>query len=86
MFICVRLVFSSVLHIRYVEVRISRSISEGPFDFEITRVDCIYANGDNFWVLLFAILLVNKQFPPRRTNVKYMYKISYIPYLLPGTN
>ena len=23
------------------EVRISRSVSEGPFDFEITRVDCI---------------------------------------------
>ena len=25
----------------YVEVRISRSVYEGPFDFEITRVDCI---------------------------------------------
>ena len=37
----VRLVFSSVLHIWYVEVWISRSISDGPFDFEITRVDCI---------------------------------------------
>ena len=37
----VRLGFSSVLHIRYVEVRISQSVSEGPFDFEITRVDCI---------------------------------------------
>ena len=24
------------------EVRISRSVSEGPFDFEITRVDCIF--------------------------------------------
>ena len=24
-----------------IEVRISRSVSEGPFDFEITRVDCI---------------------------------------------
>ena len=23
------------------EVRISRSVSEGPLDFEITRVDCI---------------------------------------------
>ena len=44
MFICeiliVRLVFSSILHIWYVEVRISRSVSAGPFDFEITRVDC----------------------------------------------
>ena len=37
----VRFVFSSVLHIWYVEVRISQSVSEGPFDFEITRVDCM---------------------------------------------
>ena len=36
----VRLAFSSILQICYVEVRISRSVSEGPFDFEITRVDC----------------------------------------------
>ena len=36
----VRLVFSSILHIWYVEVRIYRSVSEGPFDFEISRVDC----------------------------------------------
>ena len=34
------LVFFSVLHILYVEVRISRSVSAGPFDFEITRVNC----------------------------------------------
>ena len=38
----VRLVFSSTLQIWYVEERISRSVSEGPFDFEKTRVDCIY--------------------------------------------
>ena len=36
----VRLVFSSILQIRYVEVRLSRSVSEGPFDFEISRVYC----------------------------------------------
>ena len=36
----VQLVFSSILQIWYVEVRISRSVSEGHFDFEITRVDC----------------------------------------------
>ena len=35
----VRLVFSSILHIWYVEVRISRNVSEGLFDLEITRVD-----------------------------------------------
>ena len=27
---------------KYVEVRISRSVYDGPFNFEITRVDCIY--------------------------------------------
>ena len=36
-----RFVFSSILNICYVELRISRSVSEGPFKFEITRVDCI---------------------------------------------
>ena len=33
--------FSSILQIWYVEVRIYRSISERPLEFEITRVDCI---------------------------------------------
>ena len=33
--------FSSFLQFRYVEVRISRSISESPLEFEITRVGCI---------------------------------------------
>ena len=37
-----RIIFSSILQIWYVEVRISGSISEGPLEFEITRVDCIY--------------------------------------------
>ena len=33
---------SSAPQIRYVEVRISRSVLAGPLDFEITRVDCNY--------------------------------------------
>ena len=37
----VRFIFFSVLQIWYVEVWISRSISESPLDFEITRIDCI---------------------------------------------
>ena len=37
-----RISISSILQIRYVEVRISRSISDSPLEFEITRVDCIY--------------------------------------------
>ena len=36
-----RISFSSILQIWYVEVRISRSISESSLEFEITRVDCI---------------------------------------------
>ena len=39
--VVVRIIFSSILQILYVEVRISRSISESPLEFEITRVDCI---------------------------------------------
>ena len=37
----VRFIFSSILKIWYVEVRISQSISESSLDFEITRVDCM---------------------------------------------
>ena len=39
--VVVRIIFSSILQIWHVEVRISRSISESPLEFEITRVDCI---------------------------------------------
>ena len=35
-------VFLNILQIWYVEVRISRSISESSLDFKITRIDCIY--------------------------------------------
>ena len=38
--VVVRFIFSSILQFWYVEVRISRSISESPLAFEITRVDC----------------------------------------------
>ena len=36
-----QIIFSSILQTWYVELRISRSISESPLEFEITRVDCI---------------------------------------------
>ena len=36
-----RIIFSWTLQICYVEVRISRSISESPLAFEITRINCI---------------------------------------------
>ena len=35
-----QIIFSSILQTWYVELRISRSISESPLEFEITRVDC----------------------------------------------
>ena len=37
----VRIVFSSILQIWYVKAWISRSVLEGPFDYEITRVHVI---------------------------------------------
>ena len=37
----VRIIFSSILQIWYVEVWIYRSISESPLEFEITRVDLL---------------------------------------------
>ena len=40
--VVVRFIFSSVLKILYVEVRISQSILESPLEFEITRVDCMW--------------------------------------------
>ena len=56
--VVVRIIFSSVLQIWYVDVRISRSISEGPLEFEITRVDCIcrpylQANLSLCWLHMF---------------------------------
>ena len=38
--VVVRFIFSSVMQILYVEVRISGIILESPLGFEITRVDC----------------------------------------------
>ena len=35
------LLFSSLSQLWYVEIRISRSVSVSPLEFEITRVDCI---------------------------------------------
>ena len=46
-----QIIFSSILQIWYVEVQISRSISEGPLEFEITRVDCSWTSIDT---VLFA--------------------------------
>ena len=36
----IKLFFSTILQTWYVELRISRNISESPLEFEITGVDC----------------------------------------------
>ena len=43
---CLIYLLSSVLQTWYVEIRIYRSISESPLDFEITTVDCIMGTCD----------------------------------------
>ena len=50
-----RFIFSSVLQIWYVEVRISRSISVSPLDFEITRVDFFRNPIWNMFMLLCIV-------------------------------
>ena len=42
------IIFPSILQIWYVEVRISRSVSESPLEFEITRVDFITHDKNDF--------------------------------------
>ena len=37
-----RIIFSSILQLWYVKIRISRSISERSLELEITRVNCIF--------------------------------------------
>ena len=37
-----RFIVSLIRHLCHFEVRISRSVSESPLEFEITRVDCIF--------------------------------------------
>ena len=48
--VVVRCIFTSVLQIIYVEVRLSRIILESPLDFKITSVHCI-------WNILFTSFL-----------------------------
>ena len=40
----------SILQIWYVEIRISRNVSESPLDFEIPRVDCVFLISINAWI------------------------------------
>ena len=64
-----RIIFSSILQTWYVELRISRSSSESPLEFEITRVDCICKSYSQFFqpktIKVFAI------FQDRNFNMKF---------------
>ena len=53
--VAVRFIFSSILQIGYVVVRISRCVSESPFDFEIMRVDCVYGETVTIYIALDKI-------------------------------
>ena len=61
-----RISFSLILQIWYVQVRISRSISESPLEFEIMRVDCSY---------MYLPCLYFSQHPTK-TSRKHAYIIS----------
>ena len=62
-----QIIFSSILQTWYVELRISRSISESPLEFEITRVDCIDPLKPYFYIIklgfsgVYIIFLISAQ-------------------------
>ena len=76
-----QIIFSWTLQIWYVEVRISRSISESPLEFEITRVDCIWLY--SFFKRHLLIYLYN--FDPVKAHfyvVKLGFTGVYITFLI----
>ena len=54
--VIVGIIFSFILKIWYVDVQISWSISESPFELEITEVDCIKMQ--RFWIILMWLKVV----------------------------
>ena len=76
----VRLVFSSVLRIWYVEVRISRSDSEGPFDYEISRVDCMFVYIEAYFEhqcsIYQELTIVTKTFRGSNTDALFTTAVS----------
>ena len=53
-------IFSWILQIWYVELRIARSISDSPLNFAITRVDCTFGeewSWNHFYSLLLPLVL-----------------------------
>ena len=87
----VRIVLSSILQIWYVEVRISRSVLDGPFDFEITRVDWMWkaSTGNNkhlsklrkiysvfVWIFMLSWAEHEKSFTPYLLGYKMGFSLS----------
>ena len=77
-----RISFSSILQIWYVEVRISRSISDSPLEFEITRVDCIYIKCpiwlktyDDFHIFTFFASALSKW---KKSNIWQAYWLDLV--------
>ena len=76
------LLFSSLSQIWYVEVRISRSVSVSPLEFEITRVDCSYMDHWNFFqqskklgVRMIKVSTVSKIYHPKLPTNIYNQRI-----------
>ena len=67
------MIFSSILQIWYVELRISRSISKSPLEFEITRVDCIWINQVTLIHFHFSIFVINILWVLIRTASKHKW-------------
>ena len=55
-----------------IEVRISRSVSEGPFDFEITRVDC-----SCIFFILYMFKPLKQQQKLQQTTVCFFLLLSF---------
>ena len=53
--------FPLILQILYVEIRITRTISESPLNFEITRIDCMPAC-DPIQTMKFAYIGIDGDF------------------------
>ena len=54
---------------RYVEIHISRIISGRPFDFEITRIDCIKCNTVNDPKYTFTLTILALKFKQHNENM-----------------
>ena len=74
-----RISFSSILKIWYVEVRISRGISESHWEFEITRIDCITVSYTVNYLASNDCTCINCHFPIKWYIKKSKRKVQGVP-------